>query len=211
MYHPDNTVAADVSEPAGGVAIAQAAETAVGDMGIVVNNAAYNQIDVIDALDCDTSRSTIPVNLDAYFLLAKQFVPAARRKKRGHLVTFHRAGDPRHGPVHRIQDGQGLGKRLGVSLRGWISQSASMVALSLGVIETSQTRIQMQDKLLVGRIGKPLEVAHVALFLALDKSSFVAGIDIKVDAGMAGAVMANRLSADPARQSVVLRLFCPCP
>ena len=43
----------------------------------------------------------------------------------------------------------------------------------------------MTGKTLVGRLGKPEEVANVALFLASDESSFVTGIDIKVDGGMA--------------------------
>lgn len=37
---------------------------------------------------------------------------------------------------------------------------------------------------MVGRIGKPEEVANVALFLASEESSFVTGVDIKVDGGM---------------------------
>jgi NAD(P)-dependent dehydrogenase (short-subunit alcohol dehydrogenase family) len=67
-------------------------------------------------------------------------------------------------------------------------------SISPGVIETSQTSEQLKDKewadymlgkTLVGRLGKPEEVANVALFLASDESSFVTGIDIKVDGGMA--------------------------
>jgi NAD(P)-dependent dehydrogenase (short-subunit alcohol dehydrogenase family) len=34
-------------------------------------------------------------------------------------------------------------------------------------------------------LGKPEEVANVALFLASNESSFVTGTDIKVDGGMA--------------------------
>jgi NAD(P)-dependent dehydrogenase (short-subunit alcohol dehydrogenase family) len=60
--------------------------------------------------------------------------------------------------------------------------------------ETNQTREQLKDKewadymlgkTLLGRLGRPEEVANVALFLASDESSFVTGTDIKVDGGMA--------------------------
>jgi NAD(P)-dependent dehydrogenase (short-subunit alcohol dehydrogenase family) len=39
-------------------------------------------------------------------------------------------------------------------------------------------------KSLLGRLGRPEEVANVALFLASEESSCVTGVDIVVDGGM---------------------------
>jgi len=64
--------------------------------------------------------------------------------------------------------------------------------VSPGLIETAQTREMLKspefvgpmlDKLMVGRIGQPEDVAPAALFLASDESSFVTGADIAVDGG----------------------------
>ncbi|MEJ8824947.1 SDR family oxidoreductase [Variovorax humicola] len=64
-------------------------------------------------------------------------------------------------------------------------------SISTGVIETNQTRAAEESGMgplharqTAGRLGRPEEVARVALFLASDDSSYVTGTDIVVDGGM---------------------------
>jgi NAD(P)-dependent dehydrogenase (short-subunit alcohol dehydrogenase family) len=51
--------------------------------------------------------------------------------------------------------------------------------------EADKLRQHFQQAIPVGRMGRPEELAAAALFLASDESSFVAGIDLPVDGGMA--------------------------
>jgi NAD(P)-dependent dehydrogenase (short-subunit alcohol dehydrogenase family) len=55
----------------------------------------------------------------------------------------------------------------------------------LDVVMSEQTKDGFASIIPMGRIGKPSEIATAALFLASDDSSFVTGIDLSVDGGMA--------------------------
>jgi NAD(P)-dependent dehydrogenase (short-subunit alcohol dehydrogenase family) len=66
-------------------------------------------------------------------------------------------------------------------------------SLSPGVIETPSTIARSKDpewaaamtgRIMRGSLGKPEEIAAVALFLASDESSFVNAADIVVDGGI---------------------------
>lgn len=51
--------------------------------------------------------------------------------------------------------------------------------------EVEQIKTNLVTKVPLGRMGRPDEVAKAVLFLASDDSSFITGIELFVDGGMA--------------------------
>jgi NAD(P)-dependent dehydrogenase (short-subunit alcohol dehydrogenase family) len=77
--------------------------------------------------------------------------------------------------------------------RGWLNElkgrNIRVNVLSPGPSDTSvpvdeQTRRMFESHIPRGKLGRPEEIAAVALFLASDDSSFVNGVDLAVDGGL---------------------------
>ena len=71
---------------------------------------------------------------------------------------------------------------LAVSLAG----SARVNSISPGWIDTSNTIYEGADatQQLVGRVGNPMDIANMVLFLCSDKAGFITGENICIDGGM---------------------------
>ena len=167
-----------------------------GRIDVLFNNAAMAHFNWIEDISEDEWHLNTREEVDLVFFLTKAAWPHLKQSNgtivntaslTGHLV-FKTLGGLAHATAK--MGIIGMTKQLAMEGREHGMRANS---ISPGVIETKQTQEQLKDKewadymlgkSVLGRFGKPEEVANVSLFLASDESSFITGIDIKVDGGM---------------------------
>jgi NAD(P)-dependent dehydrogenase (short-subunit alcohol dehydrogenase family) len=186
----------DLSKPADCRALVDLAVQTFGRVDVLFNNAAmayFNWLEDISDEEWDRNRRE---EVDLVFFLTRAAWPHLKAS-RGvvvnmasltALMSFKNLGSL----AHTTAKAGIIGMTRQLAMEGR-DHGIRANSISPGVIETHQTREQLKDsewagymlgKTLLGRLGKPEEVAKVALFLASDDSSYVTGTDIVVDGGM---------------------------
>jgi NAD(P)-dependent dehydrogenase (short-subunit alcohol dehydrogenase family) len=168
-----------------------------GRIDVLYNNAAMAHFNWIEDITEDEWHLNRRTEVDLVFFLTKAAWPHLKAS-RGIVVntaslTGWRVFRLLGGLAHATAKMGIVGMTRQLAMEGR-KHGIRVNSISPGILETNQTREQLKDaewadymlgKTLLGRLGKPEEVANAALFLASDESSFITGIDIKVDGGMA--------------------------
>ena len=177
-------------------AAASAAQQAFGRLDILVSGAAPNDPSgtVLDTSLADWER-VLAVNLTGSFLLCRATLPYMIAGGGGSIILI----------ASQLGRVGSTGRAAYCATKGALIQLAKVMAidhaehnirvntLSPGGVETQRTvlrygsveagRQALGPKHLLGRLGRPQEIAAAAVFLAGDASSFVTGSDLLVDGG----------------------------
>lgn len=188
---------ADLSTQADCLKLIELAIREYGRIDVLFNNAAMAYFNWIEDISAEEWHQNTRTEVDLVFFLTQAAWPHLK-KSHGTIVntaslTGHRVFKTLGGLAHATAKMGIVGMTKQLAMEGR-EHGIRANSVSPGVIETKQTEEQLKDKewadymlgkSILGRFGKPDEVANVALFLASEESSFVTGVDIIVDGGMA--------------------------
>ena len=150
---------------------------------VVINNAPPLMRGVAECSWEDFTRA-LNVGVTAAFYLTKLFLPhfAPGASVINISSSRDRMSQPQTESYTAAKGGiSALTHALAVSLRGRVRVNS----ISPGWIDTAFTVYQGPDATQqpAGRVGHPLDIAHMALFLASDKAGFITGENICIDGG----------------------------
>jgi NAD(P)-dependent dehydrogenase (short-subunit alcohol dehydrogenase family) len=195
--HPcDAFVTADVRDADVVGAAVEGIVSHLGPIDVLVNAAGVSSFGTADTIDEAEWDRVVGINLKGTWLVARAVLPGMVAKGGGSIVNL--------ASVEGIEGGQSQ-TAYNASKGGVVLLTRSMAVdygpnnvrvncLCPGMIETPMTEpLQtgglkpvldwFKDQHLLGRTGKPEEVAAAALFLASDDASFVTGHALAVDGG----------------------------
>ena len=177
-----------------------------GALDILVNCAGYvHQGTVLDCADKDWDFS-FDLNVKSMHRMIRTFLPAMLEKKSGAIINISSAVSSIRGVPNRYVYGATKAAVIGLTksvAADFIKQGIRCNAICPGTIESPSLdervaalsketgrSIDAVEKDFVarqpmGRLGKPQEVAALALFLASDEASYITGQAHLVDGGMA--------------------------
>jgi NAD(P)-dependent dehydrogenase (short-subunit alcohol dehydrogenase family) len=135
----------------------------------------------------------LDVNLKGTFLICQAATPTMTRQKQGRVVLIGsvaaRVGGEMGGPHYAASKGgvislsRALARRLGPS-------GVTVNTINPGAVESAMTSVwsaEAKAKIAavtpLGRIGQPIDIARVALFLSSDLSGWITGQTLEVNGG----------------------------
>ena len=181
---------ADVTDEKAVPSLARAAQDSFRRLDIVVNNAAVRDVTTIDDIDYAAWRRITAIILDGAFLVTKACLPLLRASGQGAIVNI--GGMSGHsgaaGRPHVVAAKMGLVGFTRALAHDLAKDSITVNCVVPGLIATQRGASAGRGNAhlhepLVGRRGKPEEVAAAVRFLAGPDARYVTGQDWHVNGG----------------------------
>ncbi len=159
-----------------------------GHLDIFVNNAGINKPNDFDKITDNDWENVLDVNLKGPFIVTQEFLSMIKEK--GSIINITSVSGQYGGPrtTHYAASKAGL-IAFTQNLAIFCARRKIRVnAVSPGLIESEMAKaakgLQIEEKILLGRLGTPEEVAKAVLFLASDDASYITGHTLNVNGGI---------------------------
>ena len=177
---------------------AQAVATAVsrfGKLDVLVNNAGISSTGGIEELTVQDWDRTLDINTKGVFLGTKAAIPEMRKAGGGSIINISSGAGiaPAPGTSGAYAASKGAVRIFSKSTAiQYAKENIRCNSVHPGPIETPMLRsargsgAELGDtieRVPLGRIGRPEEIAYGVLYLASDESSFVTGSELVIDGG----------------------------
>ncbi len=170
-------------------------EAELGSLSILVNCAGYWPTELVKDMTIEQWEKTVTINLTSAFILSRDFVRRRLAEGAGgtilNVVSQAAFGGATSGHAHYAAAKAGLVNLTRSLAREVAPHGIRVNAVAPGMMETpmaaaalAERRQAYLQRIPLGRIAEPSEVADVAVFLCSDKASYVTGITMDVSGGM---------------------------
>jgi len=185
--------ACDVADGAQVEAAIAAAESALGPIDVLVNNAGLTRDNILLRLTEADWDAVLDANLKGAFHTTKAVIKGMMKRRAGRIVNITSivglTGNK--GQANYAASKAGLIGFTKSVAKEYASRGILVNCVAPGFIETDMTaalpdaaRASLLEDIALGRLGRPEDVAGAVLFLASDLAAYVTGQVLVVDGGM---------------------------
>jgi 3-oxoacyl-[acyl-carrier protein] reductase len=180
---------ADVSDPDGAAALVEEARDSFGRLDILVNNAAVRREMPFEQLDYREWRDIVGTILDGAYLCSHAALPALTASGSGAIVNIgglaaHTGAALR---AHVIAAKAGLAGLTRALAHDLAPHGITVNCVAPGLIDTVRAKLPSHHAAhapLVGRLGKPQEIAALVRFLCGPDARYITGQTIHANGGV---------------------------
>jgi len=186
-------VAGDVGKAAEVEAAFQAAEAALGPIGILVNNAGITRDNLVVRLLEEEWDAVLQANLTAAFLTTRLVLKGMMKRRGGRIINITSVVGltGNKGQANYAASKAGLIGFTRSVAKEYASRGILVNCVAPGFIETDMTAALPAEasaalfgQIPLGRFGRPEDVAYAVLYLASEWGRYVTGQVLVVDGGM---------------------------
>ena len=164
-----------------------------GRLDILINNAGITKDGLIMKMKEEDFDSVLNVNLKGTFNTIRHSARQMLRQKSGKIINISSVSGilGNAGQANYAASKAGVIGLTKTMARELGSRGITVNAIAPGFVDTEMTGVLSEEirenacrQIILGRFGKPEDIANVAVFLASDKAYYITGQVISVDGGM---------------------------